>query len=348
MTDITTRFATIGIDLGDKQSHYACVDETGTIVEEGTVGMTMSAFRKALELFEPTRVVIEAGAQSRWVEGLLSELGHEVIVANPRRVQLIAASQKKNDRHDARLLAKLGLADPELLCPLKHRGAEPQETLIAIRARDQLVRGRTALSNCLRGIAKTLAIRLPRVSSDQYLARCRAALPAALLPHLEELLKAIDHLTQGIEAYDEHLEQLAAQKHPEVQRLRSVPGVGTLTAVAFVATLGEANRFAKSRDVGAYLGLRPGQRQSGSSNPQLGISKAGDRHLRRLLVQAAHCVLRTYAPDSALKQWAQKLCERGGRNARKRAIVAVARKLAVLLHKLWVSGEFYRPFPGRP
>ena len=127
-------------------------------------------------------------------------------------------------------------------------------------------------------------------------------------------------------------------------RLTSIAGVGTLTAVTFVLTLGRAERFAHSRDVAGYLGLRPKQRQSGGHDPQLGISKSGDTYLRKLLVQCAHPYLGHWGSDSALRQWGLAKAA-GGKKATKRAIVAVARKFSVLLHRLWVSGEFYKPFP---
>jgi transposase len=156
----------------------------------------------------------------------------------------------------------------------------------------------------------------------------------------------IDETSRRIEEYDELIRGMAAEHYPEAQRLAEIPGVGQLTAVTFMLTLNDPARFAKSRDVGSYLGLRPSQRQSGERNPQLGITKAGDSYLRTLLVQCAHTILRRTALDSALKKWGESLCARGGSNAKKRAVVAVARKLAVLLHRLWVSGDCWRPFPA--
>lgn len=247
MTNLTSPMTTIGIDLGDKKSHYACLNQSGTLVEEGPVTMTPSAFRKAFRAFAPARVVVEAGAQSRWVAQVLKELGHEVIVSNPRRVRLISANQNKNDRNDARLLAKLGRVDPDLLSPLQHRSDQQQTVLLAIRAREQLVKSRTALLHSLRGMAKSFAIPLPASCSHQYLERCRSVLPSEMFTPLEGLLAVIEKLDCEIANYDEKVEQIAGE-YKDVSRLTSVPGVGTLTALTYVVTLEAPYRFAKSQD----------------------------------------------------------------------------------------------------
>lgn len=347
MTDTITTLAAIGIDLGDKDAHYACLNQEGKVTEEGTVAMTPVGFRKHFAGIPQTRIAIEAGAQSRWIAKMLGEFGHEVFVANPRQVQLISANHSKNDSNDAKLLAKLARVDPDLLSPLQHRGEKEQTTLLSIRARAQLVKTRVALMHSLRGMVKAFGVRLPHSTSDQFLQRCKGSVPAELSPQLEGIFTIVQALTEQIGSYDELIEKIAAEQYPAVQILKKVPGVGTLTALTFVTTIADPGRFAKSRAVGAFLGLRPRQQQSGGQNPQLGITKAGDVYLRKLLVQSAHCLLGTYGQDTALKQWGLKLCQRGGSNAKKRAIVAVARKLAVLLHKLWVSGDLYRPFPNR-
>lgn len=353
MKNDTATVAAIGIDLGDKTSCYACLSEQGELMEEASVAMTPAAFRKAFAVFPPTRIAIEAGAQSRWVAVVLEDLKHEVIVSNPRQVQLISANDSKNDANDAKLLARLARVDPSLLSPLQHR-AEPEHIhLLAIRARAQLVDTRTALMSSLRGMVKAFGIRLPDSASDCFVERCRSCVPQALADGLDGMFQTVGELTRQIETYDQQIEQMA-HAYPEVARFTAIAGVGTLTALTYVLTLGDAKRFAHSRDVGAYLGLRPRQQQSGGQDPQLGITKAGDGYLRKLLVQCAHCILRKYGPDTALRRWGLSLCTRGAapakgrgdRKAKKRAVVAVARKLAVLLHHLWVCGEDYKPFPA--
>ena len=160
---------------------------------------------------------------------------------------------------------------------------------------------------------------------------------------LRPLLEQVESLTEKIKGCDRTLEQIARQRYPETELLRQVHGVGTLIALTFILTIEDQKRFEKSRDVGCYLGLRTKQSESGERQSELRINKEGDIYLRKLLVQGAHCLMAQRAPDSDLKRWGRKLAGRGGKNARKRAVVAVGRKLAILLHHLWASGEVYEP-----
>jgi transposase len=274
---------------------------------------------------------------------LLTKLGHEVIVANARQVRLISASSRKDDRLDAQLLARLARVDPQLLRPIRHRSEQAQLHLTEIRARSVLVEARTSLVNAARGLAKALGERLPQCDTDQLGVERMASLPSAVQEALRPLLEEVESLTKQIHVYGERIEQIARKEYPETRLLQQVRGVGTLIALTFVLTVGDAERFEHSRDVGCYVGLRPKRGNSGESQPQLRITKEGDGYLRKLLVQGAHCILGKRGPDSDLKRWGLKLAERGGKNAKKRAIVAVARKLAVLLHRLWVTGEVYEP-----
>jgi transposase len=333
---------TVGIDLGDKMSRYCMVNREGEVVEEGSFRNQVSSIETHFN-GEPRRIALEAGGQSAWISRELKRLGHEVIVANARQLKWITASDTKNDPVDARKLALLARADVRLLAPVEHRTAEQQGELAVIRARDAILRARTLLINSARGIAKGFGLRLPKSITATFGKRALADLPAILRTALGGLLEQIDALSRHIGGYDQQVGELAA-RHPEVERLTSIPGVGKLTAVSFVLTLGRPERFAHSRDVAGFLGLRPKQRQSGARDPQLGISKSGDPYLRKLLVQCSHYILGHWGPDSALRRWGLAKGE-GGSKATLRAIVAVARKLSVLLHRLWVSGQFYKPFP---
>jgi transposase len=241
------------------------------------------------------------------------------------------------------MLARLARIDPRLLSPVQHRSAEAQAHLTVIRARAALVGARTALVNAARGLAKSYGERLRKCGTQQVSKELAAGLSAELRGALEPLLAEVESLNQRIAEYDRRIEQIAKEVHPEVALLKQVKGVGTLIALTYVLTVEDPHRFRRSRDVGCYLGLRPGRRNSGHSQPQLHISKEGDRYLRTLMVQGAHYILGPFGQDSDLRRWGLKLSERGGSNAKKRAIVAVARKLSVLLHKLWVSGEVYEP-----
>jgi transposase len=340
----TAMSVTIGIDLGDKHSQvYELDHETGEILSEGRVSTTPRAFKRRFGGCPPARIAFEAGTHSRWIAILLEAAGHEVIVANPRKVRLICDNDTKTDRLDAERLALLARADPRLLHPIHHRGAEVHVDLAVIRARDALVRQRTGLINHVRGAVKQFGIRVTGCSSERFHKAAGEALTDELRPALEPLLEQIGALTKAIQGYDKRVNELAKTKYPEATHLQQVPGVGALTALAFVLTLEDPYRFRSSRAVGSYLGLRPRQRDSSSSTPQLRITKAGDGHLRRLLVGSAHYILGPFGPDTDLRRWGLKLSARGGQNAKKRAVVAVARKLAVLLHALWLSGETYDP-----
>jgi transposase len=331
------------MDLGDKTSHYYVLDSEGEMVRESSVATTKKGMKQRFGHLPKCRIAIEVGTHSPWVSRLLSSFGHEVIVANARQVKLISASSRKDDRLDAQTLARLARMDPELLRPIRHRGEKTQGDLMQVRVRAALVDTRTGLVNTARGLAKAMGERLPSCDADQMGVEKMQGLPAVLVEALTPLLETVQSLTQQIKASDQKLEQLAGRDYPETELLRQVSGVGSLISLTFVLTIEDPNRFRKSRDVGCYVGLRPRRSESGESRPQLGISKEGDVYLRKLLVQGAHCILSQKSPDTDLKRWGLKLAGKGNKNAKKRALVAVARKLAILLHHLWVNGEVYEP-----
>ena len=335
---------TVGVDLGDEESFYCVLDQEGEVAVEGSLRMGNVEMAEFFQLLPGhSRVVMEVGTHSPWVSRMGKQAGHEVVVANARRVKLITESSRKDDRIDAETLARLGRAEVRLLSPIEHRGKQAQADLLLIRNRAALVRARTGLVNAVRGLVKSQGERLPKCATEKVNVTLAAGLSEDLQQRLKPLLEGISALSRSIGEYDRQLERLAAERYPETERLKKVRGVGTLTALAFILVLEHPSRFRRSRQVGAYLGLRPGRRDSGQSRPQLRISKEGDTYLRSLLVEAAHCILRRRAPDSDLKRFGLKLSQRGGKNGRKRAKVAVARKLAVLLHRLWATGEVYDP-----
>ena len=333
---------TIGMDLGDKTSRICVLSEGGEVIQERSVPTTKKGLQQMFAGLPCCRIALEVGTHSPWVSRQLKGYGHEVIVANARQVRLISESSRKNDKLDARTLARLARVDPELLRPIHHRSEQAQMDLMVVRERAALVEARTGLVNAARGLAKSVGERLNQCDADQMGLERIADVPAALGETLKPLLKQIEGLTEAIKECDKRIEQIA-RDYPETELLRQVHGVGTLIAVTFVLTIEDKQRFAKSRDVGCYVGLRPKQSESGERQPELRITKEGDAYLRTLLVQGAHCVLSRRAPDTDLKRWGTKLAGRGGKNAKKRAVVAVARKLAIVLHHLWVSGEVYEP-----
>jgi transposase len=334
---------TIGLDLGDRSSWYCVLDEAGVILLEQRLGTTPKAMREVFGGMPRSRIALETGMHSPWVSRVLNELGHEVIVAHARNVRLIGESRKKDDRLDAQTLARLARIDPQLLCPVKHRSARAQADLTVIRARAGLVRARTALVNTARGLAKSYGERLRGCNVRNMNPEKAEGLSPELQTALKPLLAGIESLSERIRECNERIEKLAQESYPQVALLKQVKGVGTLIALTYLLTLEDPHRFRKSRDVGCYLGLQPGRRNSGQREPQMHISKEGDPYLRTLLVQGAHHILGPFGADCDLRRWGLKLAERGGKNGKKRAIIATARKLGVLLHRLWVSGEVYEP-----
>jgi transposase len=341
--NISQQKLTIGLDLGDRNSWYCVLDESGHVVVEQRVSTTPKAIQEAFSKMPRSRIALEIGTHSPWISRLLSELGHEVIVANARKVRLIGESRKKDDRLDAQTLSRLARIDPELLYPVKHRSAQAQADLTMIRARAGLVRARTGLVNTARGLAKSYGERLRGCNVRNMNPEKAESLSPELQRALEPLLAAIAELSERICEYNQRIEALAQASYPQVALLKQIKGVGTLIGLTFLLTLEDPHRFRKSRDVGCYLGLQPGRRNSGQSEPQMHISKEGDPYLRTLLVQGAQHILGPFGVDCDLRRWGLKLAERGGKSGKRRAIVATARKLAVLLHHLWVSGEAYEP-----
>ena len=340
---------TAGLDVSDRYTQVYVVDAAGQRVEETRIRTTSAAVQRWCTGRPRMRVVLEVGTHSPWLSRLVAAGGHEVLVANARKLRLIYQNDRKSDRLDAASLARLGRLDPTLLAPIRHRGETAQADLALLRARETLVRARAQLVNHVRGAVKAVGGRLPACSTPSFAQRVAGELPASLRPALEPLLATLRHLTGQIRHYDRLLATIAAERYPETARLRQVKGVGPLTALCYVLTLEDPHRFRRSRAVAAYLGLCPRQWESGERHAQLRITKAGDAMARRLLVSAAQYILGPFGPDTALRRWGLELVARGGRFPKQRAVVAVARKLAGLLHSLWVHDRDYVPdgLPGR-
>jgi len=340
---VTIPALTVGLDVADKYTIICGIDAQGEIVERSRIRTTPAGVEGRFRGVERCRVVLEVGAHSPWLSRLLKDCGHEVIVAHTRKVRAISDNPSKSDDVDAEMLARLGRVDPKLLSPIQHRGPEAQAHLAVLRARDTLVRSRTLLVNHVRGVIKSSGSRIKKCSTESFARQADDDVPESLREALAPMLKLIESLTEEIRRYDRRVEQIANKSYPETELLRNVRGVGALTALAYVLVIEDPKRFKKSRMVGAFLGLRPRRAQSGDKDPQRRITKMGDRMLRRLLVGSAHYILGPFGEDCDMRRWGLKLCERGGKNAKKRAIVAVARKLAVLLHHMWTTGIVYEP-----
>lgn len=332
---------TIGLDVGDRHSQVYGVDEEGGVIEEGRLPTTERALRRRFAGMEPARIVLEVGTHSPWMSRLLTKLGHEVLVANPRVIH--RRGEDKSDAIDAESLARWGRSDPRLLRPVQHRSEDAQVDLAYLRSRDQLIGTRTKLINHVRGAVKSLGGRVPKCSAEVFHTRAPVYIPAGLKAALQPVVQAIAGLTQTLRKYERRLLTMCRKQYPDTARLTQVKGVGPVTALAYVLILEDPHRFGCSRSVGAFVGLKPRQHDSGEVEPQLRISKRGDELLRKLLVQCGHYLLGPLGPDCDLRRWGLTLAERGGKRGKKRAAVAVARKLAVLLHALWISGVPYEP-----
>jgi transposase len=337
----------IGIDLGDKESVFAVMDSDSDAIQfEGKVATTRKAFERCFSKYEACTIALEVGTHSPWVSRLLEGLGHEVLVANARRLRMIYGNDRKNDKVDSQMLARVARLDRTLLYPITHRGETAQKDMVFLRARDGLVRARSRLVSQVRGIAKSFGERLPACDAHAFHRKIKDVLPSCLQDVLDPLLKVLKELSVQIDVYDKQIAELCVKSYPETTLLRQIKGVGPVTALGFVLAIENPDRFRRSRDVGCYLGLVPRQAQSGSLDPQLRITKAGNAFVRRLLVGAAQYILGPFGEDCALREWGLRLATGGSKRAKKRAVVAVARKLGVLLHRLWVTGEEYDPHRG--
>lgn len=338
----------IGIDLGDMWSSVCVVDARTEVVQEMKVRTREVELRRAFSAVPPSLVVLEACGQSPWISRMLRDLGHEALVVNPYRVKVIAESINKTDRRDAKLLAELGVLAPKMLSRVEHRSEQEQADLAVLRGRELVVGQRTATILYVRGTLKAYGAKLEGVTVERFAELAREQVPEELRAVIWPMLELINEQTKRIRGYDREVAKLIAERYPEVGVLLQVPGVGPITSLTYRLTIGNPHRFRRSRQVGAYLGLTPGQRQSGRSDPELRITKAGDKALRRLLVQCAQYILSHPAAEGALRDWGLKKAE-GGKRARQRAVVGMARKLAVLLHRLWTTGMVYERWPqGRP
>jgi transposase len=333
----------IGVDLGDRRSQVCELDSLGIVALEGRLRTTPEAFAEAFKGRAPCRIAIETGTHSPWVDELLRSFGHEVIVANPRKTRLITANERKSDKLDARMLARLLRLDVHLLYPVQHRSRQFRADRTVLRSRRLFVAMRTKQINHVRGVLKSFGLRAPSCSAPSFSKTVAPLIPEDLRPALFPILEELVSLNRRICAFERQLIKMARERYPQTQRLLQVRGVGTITALAFVLTIEDPWRFRRNREIGAYLGMTPRRSQSGDHDPELRIAKTGDSMLRSLLIQAAHYIRGRFGMDCDLRSHGEKIKERGGKWAGKRANVAVGRKLAILLLSLWKSGSTYEP-----
>lgn len=330
----------IGLDLSDEKADFCMVDGRKRVLRRGSIELVRPALEEFFRAIEPCRVVLETCGQSAWVAKVIRSCGHEAFVVDPRRLELLTKSSKKTDRNDARLLAEMGRLDVEMLHPVHEKSDGTLAIRVELNARAQLVRTRTRLINLVRGALKLFGEQPPKCSSDVF--HQRVHLPEILEPALGPILAVLAGLQAELEKYDKHVVE-CCKRFPQTELFRGIHGVGPIVALSFVAAIEKVERFKSSRAVGAYFGLTPKKDQSGKSDPSLRISKEGDGTVRSLLVSAATHALRKSAPDSDLKRFGRRIAQSGTPRDKGRARIAVARKLATLMHRIWVTGEIYQP-----
>lgn len=346
--NISQQFETyLGVDLGDKKHHVCATDKNGVILNEFTIANDRMALRKLCEDYPNGSLAIEVGTHSPWISRFLTNEGMYVTVANARKLRAIYQNNRKCDRLDAQMLAKLLRADRDLLSPIQHGSEQAQKDLVALKVRDSLVRHRAGIVNTLRGVVKSMGLRIPSSSSEAFHVRVREflaehpELQAALTP----AVKSLESLTEQIRVYEKEIQEAARVHHPQAAKFQQIPSIGPITSLAFVLCIEDPHRFKDPRDIGAYLGLVPRRDQSGGTDKQLPISKAGNKYLRQLLVQCAQYLLGHFGPDCALREQGLRLVAKGGKAAKKKAMISIARKLAVTMIAMWKNGSDYETFP---
>ena len=327
---------TIGVDVSDKTSKICVMTKLPggerKIVVETTCATTKAGFEEAFSKFDRSwPVIFETGTHCRWMDKCFRGLGFKDIVANPGKIPSITKSNKKNDRNDARELARLAIADPGMLHPVFLKDEIYQQMLNLHGGRNILISQRTQLTNHIRGIAKSYGHRIEKVSTESFHKLNHSAWPKELEQVVWPLMGMIKMINLKIKAYDKLIERLAEK--PEfkwmVERAQVVYGIGIIGSTVIVALIGgRPDRFTHARDIGPYFGMTPKQDQSGEDDKQLRITRAGADIARKTLVECAGVVLMANAPDTDLKLKGLRIGMRGGKIAKKKAKIAVARCLA--------------------
>ena len=336
---------TVGMDLGDKKNAVCVLDTKGTILMNIMIANNKKELRNFIVKLKSKNITValETGTQSPWISRFLESLGCKVLIGNARKLRMIWKSDRKSDKKDAEMLARIARLDPELLNPIKHRSEKCHADLTLVKSRELVLGCRKQMINNIRSMIKVFGSRLPSCSADTFYKKVRLLIPEALKAALFPLLDLIEELTLKLKKFDKDIAKLCIEKYPETNNIRQIVGVGPITSLAFVLTLETPDKFQKSRDVGSFLGMVPRRDQSGVCDKQLPITKSGNKYMRQLLVNCAHYILGPFGKDCNLRRFGEKLMIRGGKNAKKRTIIAVARKLAVLMHRLWKTGDEYEP-----
>lgn len=342
------KHVTIGLDLGERQHRFCVLGSGAEVVEEGTLGNERASLARLTSRYPGALAVMEAGAHSPWVSRYLEGLGWEVIVSNPRKVRAIYQHERKSDQRDALMLARIGRMDRALLYPVRHGSEQAQQDLLRIKLRDSLVRARVALINSIRFSLKSLGYQVGNPSSERFHKVAMESLPEGIRQMIAPNVGAVAELSARIAVLEREINVLTRTKYPQTLWLQQVPGVGALTALYFVLKIEDPKRLKMCATWAPTSACVRGAIRAERTIPQLRISKRGDAYLRRLLVSAAQYILGPFGPKSALREYGLMLAADGTARARKRAVVAVARKLCVLLLSLWKNQTLYQPEPSQP
>ena len=331
-------YTTIGMDVSDRKTQVCVMAGTARkpkIIMETTIPTTKEGLAKFLSAQDRSApVAFEAGTHCRWMNEVAEGMGFKVYVANPCRLRMITESKTKNDVNDARMLARLALSDPGLLHPVKLRGPGHQKMLNLHEMRNLLVKQRTGIVVQLRAVAKSMGFRIVKCQAASFHNLDRKAWPKDLNDIAWPMIKNLEQLAVTIKTYEKQIRELAETPtfKAQVGRLMEIRYVGLYVATGFVAvTGGDMDRFEKPRDIGPWLGVTPKQDQSGDIDRQCRITKAGSPFMRRLLVESAQMILRDGSSDTDLKAKGLRICARGAKIAKRKAVTAVARSLAVLM-----------------
>ena len=327
----------VGLDVSLKQTAVCVVDQTGKVMREGMVASDPDAIAEFVAKHAPhaARIGLETGATSTWLWTELKKKELPVICIDARHAKAALKMQiNKSDRNDAVGIARIMQCGWYKEVRVKDLDSHAIKALLVSRA--LLVRMKRDLENQIRGLLKNLGLIIGRAKMTTFLARATELIAdrPALVAAVEPLLKVRAVLERQIDNLDRKVMAMA-RREPDVRRLMTVPGVGPITALCYFATIDDPSRFKQSRNVGAYLGLTTRRYASGEIDRTGRISKCGDAMLRSYLYEAANVLLTRVAKWSALKAWGMRVAKR---SSLAKAKVAVARKLAVILHRMWVNG----------
>lgn len=331
-------YTTIGMDVSDRKTQICVMAKAGAtpkVVMETTIPTTKDGLAKFLATQDKSSpVAFETGTHCRWMHEVAEGMGFKVYVANPCRLRMITESKTKNDVNDARMLARIALADPGLLHPVRLRSAEHQKMINLHEMRNLLVKQRTGIVVQLRSVAKSMGFRIPKCQAASFHNLDRKTWPKEFRDIAWPMMKGLEQLAVTIKTYEKQIREFAETPtfKAKVERLMEIRYVGLYVATGFVAvTGGDMDRFETPRDVGPWLGVTPKQDQSGDIDRQCRMTKAGSPFMRRLLVESAQLIMRDGSAPTDLKVKGLRICARGAKISKRKAISAVARSLAVLM-----------------